>query len=282
MILIADSGSTKTDWVVLSNKKIVFKTTTIGLNPLFRSKAEIRKAIRKINLFRDLNRKVTAVNFFGAGCGDKKGKEKIESSLHALFPMAKITVQTDLMGAALATCGNKKGIVCILGTGSNCCYFDGKKIHQGKAGLGYILGDEASGAYFGKILLKYFLYDKFSRPLSEDFERQYKISRVSAIENVYKKPHPNMYLASLAPFILKWMDKREVKEIIKNGLNEFYETSLAPLKNHKTLPVHFVGSVAFYLEDFINEFCRQKKIVLGTITQKPIEALANYHLAKKN
>jgi N-acetylglucosamine kinase-like BadF-type ATPase len=170
MLLIADSGSTKTDWVAFHDGRKIFEQSTQGLNPLFHSKQEIRNTLRSVNFLRDFRRRISEVRFFGAGCADKKGKEKVEGSLNAFFSSAIVKVETDLMGAALAACGKEKGIVCILGTGSNCCYYDGQRIYQGNAGLGYVLGDEASGAFYGKKILQRFLYGKLSADLARDFK----------------------------------------------------------------------------------------------------------------
>ncbi len=280
MILIADSGSTKTDWIVLNNGKQVFSTTTIGLNPLFRSKEEIKSVLRNVSFFREFNKKVTDIKFFGAGCADKKGKEKIEAVLKSFFRFTKVKVQTDLMGAALATCESEEGIVCILGTGSNCCYFDGKKVHQGNAGLGYILGDEASGTYFGKKLLQKYLYARMPEQMANDFKKQFHVTRQSAIDNIYNKPNANKYLASFATFILGRTHEKEIREMIRKGLDEFYETNISAIKDFEKLPVHFVGSVAFYLQDFIEEICKEKKLIKGKIIQKPIDGLSGYYLKK--
>jgi glucosamine kinase len=281
MILIADSGSTKTDWVVLSDGKQVFATGTIGLNPLFRTKEEIRTALRSVSFFREFGRKIKQVNFFGAGCGNKKGKGKIESSLKRFFPAAKMNVRTDLIAAALAVSGNEEGVICILGTGSNCCYYDGKKVHQGNAGLGYILGDEASGTYFGKKLLQLFLYGKMSERLAKDFKKKFRVTRAIAIENIYNRPNANRYLASFAAFIPGHINEKEIQEMIKDGLDEFYETNISAVENFEKLPVHFVGSVAFYLKGFIGEMCRDKKLMKGKMMQKPINGLAAYYVKLK-
>ncbi len=281
MLLIADSGSTKTDWVVLNKGKPIFATSTDGLNPLFCTKEKIRNALRSVSFFREFNKEIKKIKFFGAGCGSKKERDKMESSLKSFFRTAKVSVQTDLMGAALATCGNERGIVCILGTGSNCCYYDGKKIHQGNAGLGYILGDEASGTYFGKIILKKYLYGKLSKDTVREFYGQFGyISRSSVIENVYSKPNANRYLASFAEFLLKRKSSVIMGVWIDEGLEEFYSTNIVEMNNYRHMPIHFVGSVAFYLDAEIKKMCVRKNLSLGKIIQKPITGLADYYLKK--
>jgi glucosamine kinase len=279
MLLIADSGSTKTDWVVLSGNKI-FAVSTVGLNPVFRTKEEMRNVYRSVNFFTSFYRRIKEVRFYGAGCGSAEGKKKMEESLKGFFRFAKVKVETDLTGAALATCGNEKGIVCILGTGSNCCYYDGRKVKQSNGGLGYILGDEASGTYFGKKILTSFLYGKLSAKLEKDFEREFHVTRESAIDNTYRQANANSYLASFMPFVIKWKKEKEIGEIIKDGLNEFYETNISSVERYKKLPVHFVGSVAFYLDSYIVQMCSRKKLVRGKIVQKPMDGLENYFLKK--
>jgi glucosamine kinase len=281
MLLIADSGSTKTDWIILNKGKQVFATSTAGLNPLFCSKEKIRTTLRGIGFLRESGKEIQKVKFFGAGCGSKKERDKIESSLQNFFRSAKVQVQTDLLGAALATCGRKKGIVCILGTGSNCCYYDGKKILQGNAGLGYILGDEASGSYFGKIILKKYLYGKLSTNMEVEFRSQFGyVSRSSVIENVYSKPNANKYLASFAEFLLKRKNSVIMGAWIDEALEEFYSTNIVGMKDYRMVPIHFVGSVAFFLNTDIKKMCERKSLSLGKIIQKPITGLADYYLKK--
>jgi glucosamine kinase len=282
VILIADSGSTKADWVVLSEGRQVFATSTAGLNPLFRSKEEIRITLRSVNFFREFAGKIKHIKFYGAGCGNKNGKVKVQSVLKGFFRSAKVDVRTDLTGAALATCGNKEGIICILGTGSNCCYFDGKKIHLANGGLGYILGDEASGTYFGRKLLQKFLYGQMPAQMSKEFKKAFRVTRESVIENIYFRPNANRYLASFAPFILNHEGDKKIQEMIRQGLEEFYDANISSVKGFEKLPVHFVGSVAFHLRDFVGKLCRRKNLMKGRIMHKPIEGLSEYYLKKKN
>ena len=276
MLLVADSGSTKTDWMVLEGGKRIFKTSTAGLNPHFVSKQDIRKTLRSVNFFKDLNRRISEVRFYGAGCSEKRGQDKIKTSLHALFPKAKVVVQTDLAGAAIATCGDTKGIVCILGTGSNCCYYDGKRVHRSNAGLGYVLGDEAGGTYFGKKILKLFLYGKMTPGTEKKFRKQFNVTRESAIDNTYNRPNANRYLASFALFLKENKSEKQMRHLIEEGLNEFFETNISQVKGYKNLPVHFVGSVAVMLEGEIKSLLRKKKMHVGKIIQRPIEGLNDY------
>src|SRR5437867_2199545 len=157
-------------------------------------------------------------------------------ALTIFFPSAKIFVENDLKAAAIATCGDEKGIVCILGTGSNCCYYDGKKIQQGNAGLGYVLGDEASGAYFGKKILQRFFYWKLSPALMKEFKKQFRVTRESAIDNTYGRPHANRYLASFMPFVIKWKREKDMQELIAEGMNEFFETNISAVEGYEKLP----------------------------------------------
>jgi N-acetylglucosamine kinase-like BadF-type ATPase len=280
MFLIADSGSTKTDWIAIDKGRQFFKTSTIGLNPIHVSRQEVRRVLGLNHSLLEFNREITELKFFGAGCSDKKMKEKAKNTLHGFFRYAKVKVQNDLTGAARATCGDEKGIICILGTGSNCCFYDGKKILPANFGLGYILGDEASGAYFGKKILTRFLYGKMSLFLHKEFKKEFHVTKKSAIDNIYHQPHANQYLASFMPFIIKWRFSKEIQKIISEGLYDFFETNISSILGYQKHKIHFVGSVGFYLQKHIRKICTEKKIHLGKIVKKPIDGLFDYYRSK--
>ncbi len=280
MIIVADSGSTKTDWVIIDRKNIESEFQTEGLNPVHLSSETILQTLANGRLLKDASEKAKKIYFFGAGCGNEEGKERMEHTLETFFPSAKIQVENDLMAAAIATCGKKKGVVAILGTGSNCCLFDGKKIHTKNFGLGYILGDEGSGAYFGKNLLRAYLYEHLPKELSSSFYEKYDLNRESIIEAVYRKPNPNLFLSSFMPFIIANKNHNWIKDFLHRGINEFFSSNLFTLMHSKKLHVHFVGSVAAELEDLIREKGSSKKLTIGKVIKSPKEGLTEYFLNK--
>jgi len=278
MILICDSGSTKADWALLDGINIT-EFQTDGLNPVHLSDAII---LEKLSAEKNITRNsasIPEVNFFGAGCGSSEGKERMAAVLRKVFPGSKITVDNDLFAAALATSGNEKGIIAIIGTGSNCCYYDGSAIHLKNFGLGYILGDEASGAWFGKKLLWAFLYNKLPENLSVAFAKEYKLTRELIIEAVYRKPNANIFLSSLMPFMVKYKSDPYMREFLTSGIHVFFETNIKGFQEAENIPVHFVGSVAHLLESEIRETGTAKKLRIGKILKRPIDGLKDYFLS---
>jgi N-acetylglucosamine kinase-like BadF-type ATPase len=201
----------------------------------------------------------------------------VKKAIQKTFPETKVEVTHDLMAAARAVCGNKKGIVCILGTGSNSCYYDGKKIVNNSPGLGYVLGDEGSGAYLGKKVLQYYLYKVFDEELKERFDKKYQTTVVDILESVYKKPLPNRYLAGFAIFLAENRGHYMIENIIEDGLNDFFFHHLQKYKEALSLPVSFVGGIAYGFKDILNELCQSYKFELGKIIKNPMEGLTDFH-----
>jgi len=280
MILVADSGSSKTDWMGYSpNETITFSTQ--GINPYFLNAHDIFKVFSKKKEIAPLADKVKEIYFFGAGCSSPDKIEVISNGISSFFTNAYVSVEHDLIGSAYATCGDNKGLTCILGTGSNISYYDGKEVHNGFHGLGYALGDEGSGTFFGRKLITSYLYHQMPADLSYEFADSYHIDKESVITNVYQKPSANIYLASISRFMAAHTDHPFIKEVLRQGFQEFVDTNIKDYGNYKTLDCHFVGSIAFYYQDILREVCADNGIKVGKILQKPIEGIYNYILKKE-
>jgi N-acetylglucosamine kinase-like BadF-type ATPase len=205
----------------------------------------------------------------------------IKKALLRVFPGADVHVHTDLMGAARAVCGNEKGIACILGTGSNSCYYNGKNIVKNSPGIGYVLGDEASGAYLGKKVVQYYLYSTFDEDLRARFDAKFVTTASEILDNVYKKPLPNRYLASFALFLAENRGHYMIENIIEDGLNDFFFQHLCKYNEIWKYPVHFVGSVAWGFKDVLAQLCHSYEFELGTVLKNPMEGLVKYHKSTK-
>lgn len=272
MILVADSGSTKCDWVVLGrNQKESFKIQTKGINPRLLSANQIRKIIiGNIDLL-GLKNNVSIVLFYGAGCASEKSKFILQDILKDYFPNAKVTIEEDLMAAVHGTTSSS-GVVCILGTGSNCCYYDGEKIHVHQASLGYSVMDEGSGNYFGKKLLRAYFYNKMPSELQDKFETTFDLSLESVLKNLYEDENPSAYLANFAKFLIQNRCEPFVANIVNEGILELFDNLLScyneELKNN---PLHFVGSIGYYLQEEILEEAKNRNIKISSFVQKPMD-----------
>ena len=274
--LIADSGATKAEWCLLKNgkKKTVF---TQGISPYFLNTEEITELLKKELLPKLKNEVVDEVYYYGTGCANPTNAKSVKKAVSKIFIEAKVDVNHDLMAAARALCGRKKGIACILGTGSNSCYYDGKKIVKNSPGLGYVLGDEGSGAYLGRKVIQYYLYGTFDDELRARFDAAYTTNASAILENVYKKPMPNRYLAGFCRFLAENRGHYMIENIIEDGLNDFFFTHLCKYRETWTLPVSFAGGVAFGFQDVLKQLCSSYEFELGNIMKNPMEGLAEYH-----
>ncbi len=280
MILIVDSGSTKTDWVLIdTNKNIVNKTTTKGLNPSVFSESDLYKTITSNVEVMTFVQNIKQIYFYGAGCGTETSNKILSTVLEEIFELATIVVKEDIYAAAYAVSDRKPGIVCILGTGSNCSYFNGKDELVSKIpSLGYILMDDASGNYFGKILLQDYFYKKMPKKLHEKFQNAYNLYPDDVKLNLYKKGSPNSYLASFASFLIKHKNETYCSEIIKKGFSNFIENQITQYDRVYDLPIHFVGSIAYLLQDELKSALKSFRLNTGYFIQKPIDGLVAYHL----
>jgi glucosamine kinase len=274
--LIADSGSTKTDWCLVNGKKKTFISTQ-GMSPYFLTPMEIEAILH--SEVRPLVGKatVTEIDYYGTGCSSIENRKMMKKAIQKIFPEADITVDHDLMGAAKALCGDERGIACILGTGSNSCYYNGKKIVKNSPGIGYILGDEGSGAYLGRKVIQYYLYDTFDEDLRSRFDARFVTNSAEILTNVYKKPLPNRYLASFAVFLSENRGHYMVENIIEDGLNDFFFNHVYKYKESWSLPIHFVGGVAYQFKDVLQELCSSFQLELGRVIKNPLEGLVEYY-----
>src|ERR1700761_2584937 len=227
MILVADSGSSKTDWLLAVDQHEPLQFKTGGLNPYFLTEKEMVKILQDegVEMVKH-TAEITEIYFFGAGCSSPDRNEIVTNALSQLFPKAYISVDSDLLGSAYATCGHEKGLCCVLGTGSNISFFDGEDIHAGKHGLGFILGDEGSGTWFGKMLITDFLYGRMPDDVNTLFNNTYQLNKEEVIKNVYQKTGANSYLASFSRFLNVIRRNAYGQTLLKNGFREFIETNI--------------------------------------------------------
>ncbi|MBS1579858.1 MAG: N-acetylglucosamine kinase [Bacteroidetes bacterium] len=278
MKLIADSGATKCEWCLLYNGKKK-KVITQGISPYFLTTVQIIELLQK-ELLPKLNKDILIkeVHFYGTGLNNNNNKKILNLALKKIFTKATISLNTDLLAAARALCGKEKGIACILGTGSNSCFYNGKKIISNSPGIGYVLGDEGSGAYLGKKIVQYYLYNTFDDELKNSFEKMFNTNPIEILEKVYKQPLANRYLASFAIFLAENRGHYMIENIIEDGLNDFFFTHLCKYRESWLLPINFIGSVAFGFKDILKELCHSYEFELGTILKKPMDGLIKYHL----
>lgn len=277
-VLIADSGSTKCEWCVISNNKKK-KIITSGMSPYFVNSEDIHLLLAKELLPKIKQYNIEQIFFYGTGLRDDKNKRFIKLALQEIFTKAEIEIQTDLFGAARALCKNEKGIAAILGTGCNSCYYNGKKVVKNSPGLGYILGDEGSGSYLGKKVIQHYLYKTFDEELMFAFDKQYNLREDEILDNVYKKPLANRYLASFTLFLAENRGHYIIENIIEDGLNDFFFTHLIKYRESWLYQVHFTGSVAFAFKDVVTGLCDSYEMELGLILKNPMDGLIDYHKA---
>jgi len=280
MRLIVDSGSTKTDWICLNDEgQIVFETQTLGLNPQVLSDQIIEeRIINNYDLYRP-RKSIVKIYFYGAGCGTRPPRILLKKVLQSIFPVAEIEVYEDTFAAVYAsTNSGEKSIVCILGTGSNCSYFDGAEIEQRIDSLGYILMDDGSGNYFGRQLIRDYYFKKIPSKMAAIFEETFDLSSEMIKTNLYKKPNPNTYLAKFARFLIENKENEYSQNMIKKGFDLFIRHQILQFENAKDVPIHFIGSISFYLQDELKEVLTGLGLTAGKILKKPIEGLVEHHL----
>ncbi|HMU09379.1 MAG TPA: N-acetylglucosamine kinase [Ferruginibacter sp.] len=275
--LIADSGSTKTEWCLLNGKST--KTFyTQGLSPYFLSAEQIEYIITEELKPKMKKEEPDEIFFYGTGCSNAENVKLVKKAIQKVFPDASgVSVDHDLMGAAKALCGHEKGVACILGTGSNSCYYNGKKIIKNSPGLGYVLGDEGSGAYLGRKVIQYFLYNTYDADLMDRFNAKFNTNSDEILTAVYKKPLPNRYLASFAIFLAENRGHYMIENIIEDGFNDFFFNHIYKYRESWTMPIHFTGSVAYGFRDVLKDLCNSYELELGKVIKKPMDGLVKFH-----
>lgn len=272
MILLADSGSSKTEWILIEDGAEILRTETIGLNPFFVDEGTVRATIEHSSIFPFAN-KIKELEFFGAGCSNLEKKEWLQSIFKLSFQKATIAIHTDIELAVKASAEDTPCIVCILGTGSTFRIFDGTKIISKYSSLAYILGDEGSGTYIAKALLRGIFYQNFSQELIDAFFKKYPIDNAQLLQKIYKEPQGNRYLASFVPFCKENIHHPQIEGIVLNAFEQFYLEHLQKLPEIKTYPVHFIGSIAFHFEAQLQKIATRHDFTLGRIIQKPLSKI---------
>ena len=280
MILIADSGSTKAEWIILPEQGISEPVITSGINPFYQDAGKI--ALQLQQEFSSDQKKFAAVYFYGAGCINEEKEEIVKRALKQVFDSAYIFVGSDLLAAAHSLCQDQPGIACILGTGSNSCYYNGSEIIDHVSPLGFILGDEGSGAVLGKKLISDILKNQLPNWLIQDFFEEYHTTTAAIMENVYKQPYPSRYLAGYTKFLSKNIEVPEIENIIMTGFREFVTRNLLLYSEINNSPVHFTGSIAFHFQIQLRKVLEEKKLLSGQIVQAPMRGLISYHQRKIN
>lgn len=279
-VLIADSGASKTDWRLIHSSSDIRPFQTGGFNPFFVDSQQIKKEVDKdLVPFID-SHGVKEVFFYGAGCSTAAKCVVIEDALKPLFPNAGIEIENDLLGAARALCGTSEGIACILGTGSNSCYFDGKNIKENIPSLGYLLGDEGSAAYIGKQILSEILTKRAPEEICDLFQKKYGYERAEILTHINQNPFPNRFLASFSMFASDNISVNFFHELVKKSFSDFFRTQLLRYEKCREVPVNCTGSVAFAFAEILKEVAAENTITIQHIVKTPIDGLTEYHLGE--
>lgn len=276
MIVIADSGSTKADWKMI-NGNGTQSITTVGFNPVFHTEEKMYSELSSAFGQNVPTDEAVKIYYYGAGCWDERLKGIVHAALERVFQRADIEVHHDLLGAARATCGDEPGIACIIGTGSNSCLYDGKDVIDNVTNLGYLLGDEGSGTHLGKRLIRAFFYREMPRKLHDELEASLPGGKQAILDNVYRSGPPNVYLASFTRFMGEHQDHPFVQRILFDSFEQFIDRHVRKYKNHMSLPVHFIGSVAFYFRRTLEVILDARDMQTGIFIQKPIDKLVGFH-----
>ncbi|MFL5762873.1 MAG: N-acetylglucosamine kinase [Bacteroidia bacterium] len=285
MILIADSGSTKTDWRLIDENRQIHQFSTQGINPYFQGSDEIAEQVIKARLFPQMHNvmkeaKADEIFFYGAGCRAEEKRQIVRDALLKKFPAAVVTVETDMLGAARALCGSHKGIAAILGTGMNSCLYDGKNIVANTASLGYVLGDEGSGAHLGKTFISAYLNGEVPPELSKRFEERFKLTRDLILDAVYKQPFPNRFLASFSKFIYQNLKEQFIIDMVAACFESFFDKHVCRFEDYRQHQLSCTGSVAFYYSNIFRAVAAKKGVAVKTIVESPIAGLTLYHLGE--
>ena len=279
MMLIVDSGATKADWIALDNKRDqIFLTQTLGLSPEVLTKEVIMERLANNFELAKNREKVTQLFFYGAGCGTERMRRFLKKIFKEFFPKAKAAVREDTYAAIYSTTKvGHQGIVCILGTGSNCSYYDGHQLFQKVVSLGYIPMDDGSGNFFGRKLIRDYYYHKMPQDLAQKFAQEYNLDPDVIKENLYKQPNPNTYLATFARFLVENKDHPYCKGVIDKGFQQFINNHVMQFELATKVPIHFVGSIAYFLREELTAVLERNDLVVGIIRQRPIDGLVEFH-----
>ena len=281
MILIADSGSSKTHWVLIDKESVVEEIYTSGFNPYYYETREFEESIRKDLAGSIPEKEVSHIYFYGSGVSSDANKAIVEKAVLSAFPDAIIETHHDLHGAAIALLGNKKGIACILGTGSNSCLWDGHKIVTNVPSLGYLLGDEGSGTYLGKMLVRDVLMGDACEEIAKLFYQYNQLDFTHTLDRIYKQPNPNLFFSQQTRFIRTNLNKPYCRQLVQRNFRDFVRVQLSKYPGYNTLPVCFVGSVAANFREILEEVLSENGISAGKILKEPMEGMIEYYLGKE-
>ncbi|MDP2338620.1 MAG: ATPase [Bacteroidota bacterium] len=276
MKLIADSGSTKTAWKLIGNSGEIKSIKTLGINPFFRTEEDIFQELEK-QLLPETGTEIHEIFFYGTGIINAEKGDIIKRALNRIYPKASIETYTDVLGAARALFGNKPGIACILGTGSNVCVYDGEKITGGVSPLGFVLGDEGSGAVMGRKLLGDYFKEIMPLYLREVFAKRFNLTRAEVLNRVYRADKPNQYLAQFTPFLSEHINLAYCQEFVQQNFMEFFERNVSKLPDYTSYPIGFIGSVAWHFSEILNSTAKTFGFEQTTIIKDPIDGLAKYY-----
>ena len=277
MKLIADSGSTKTTWTLIEDKRIVTTVQTVGMNPYFIT-SEMVEAILKADLVPNIPADfVKEIYFYGSGCSTENNNNMLKDTMQLFFRKAEIMIFHDILGAARSLLGKGKGIACILGTGCNACYYDGEEVFSNVPSLGYLFGDEGAGSNLGKTFMEKYLKNKLPPDIRNEFEQQNKLSLEDILNALYNRPFPNRFLASFSEFIGSRQHIPFFHDLIKKSFQAFVDEQIRKYPDHETLTISFVGSIAWYYKDILLETAAENNLHVGTILKSPMEGLITYH-----
>ena len=276
MILIADSGSTKTDWCIVFNDTPIKRMGTKGINPFFQSEEEIQQELTHSLLPQLPEGTINSIFFYGAGCTPERAPVLRRAIADSLPVIGNIKTNSDMLAAARGLCGHEAGIACILGTGSNSCFYNGEEIVNNISPLGFILGDEGSGAVLGKLLVGDVLKNQLPPAIKEAFLKQFDLTAPEIIDRVYRQPFPNRFLASLSPFLAENIQEPSVHALVLGSFKAFFQRNVMQY-DYKNHPVHFIGSVAYHYQDILHEAARELEIQITTIVKSPMQGLMTFH-----
>ncbi len=280
MILIADSGATKIEWRLLGEDGAITQALSEGYNPYVQEEEDLRKGVEEHVVPIISGKKISEVAFYGAGCGSPEKNNSVAAILAPFFNGAKIEVNNDLLAAARALCGSDPGIACILGTGSNSCFYNGEQITSQVPSLGYVLGDEGSGANMGKKLVRAAVRNRLPSSLQEAFEKRFGLKEDDVLENVYRKKHPSRFLGSFMKFLMQHIKEPYVYSLIYDSFTEFFDEIIKSYAEFNKYPVHFTGSVAFYFSNILRQVAADQGVHVKNIIEGPIAGLTLYHQQK--
>lgn len=277
MIVIADSGSTKTEWCLVDERgQLLSRCFTPGMNPYFQTEEQMKAMIQQILYPQWAESAIEAIYFYGAGCAFPEKNALVEKAIHSCWSVP-VEVNSDLMAAAHALCGTETGIACILGTGSNSCLYDGKEVKEQISPLGFILGDEGSGAVLGRTLIGDCLKRQLPASLCQEFLETYQLTPASILEHVYKMPFPNRYLAGFVPFLKDHLEVEPVYQLVYRSFDAFIRRNVMQYTGYDQYPIHFVGSVAFHFQSVLRQVLKQNELIPGKMEKAPMDGLIIYY-----